>query len=153
MERQKPFVAYMQDTAAADALALGWARILGTRPHDEEDMVPVVVTPLLENDLRPGDECIWTRAGGSGVVVTICGGPFEADHNAGCYAVDCRGVVEIAGAKWLTRKPALKMFRLVFPDGDTRLGDVRERTVWFHIEAESREEAVRKLAAKLEEVV
>ena len=132
-ERAKPWV--------------GWLSYNGSNTHrgwvescrDGDYFVPVVVTPLLPDDPRPGE----TWIGDDGHARVVAGAIFW-DKEDGCVRVpfedgysddlsDCR------------RPPALKTFRLKQHTPLT----VYDRIT---VRAESREAALAKLAGALEEI-
>ena len=133
-ERREPFMAYMDH----DILE-AWRRG-GDEPSSGR--VPVVVTPLLLDDPRPGETWITV----TGRRVTITGAPFLAERDAWCVP----GISDLGRGHWtiasLRRPPALKTFRL---DGAYK----RPTTMTpFTVEAESRDAALDKLNDALEEV-
>ena len=131
-ERAKPVVAWMYKADFGYAVH---------RERAEGATIPVVVTPLLPDDPRPGET--WVSSSGE-IVVTSA--PFQWRHGRAVSCSDgyCRYISE------LRRKPALKTFAL---RGYVRThhNPLMDR-VPARIQAESREAALAKLADALDEV-
>ena len=132
-ERAKPFVAWMAHQAVDGTYRGGFFN----REGSSTLAVPVVVTPLLPDDPRPGET--WLDEHDRTVEIL---GPVTVDREGDVWVEGSRGVEFVAN---LRRHPVLKTFRL-----RCECGTVAE---WRHdIQAESREAAVKKLAESLEEV-
>lgn len=130
-ERGKAFVAWMSRGARSTDCVIHLQRAEG---HDTD--IPVVVTPLLPDDPRPGE--VWS---------------FDRQYDATVVGAPSLGLVPCTvpglwGGKAnhihrdnLHRKPVLKTYRLAHSFGG-----------WVSFPAESREAALAKLAESLEEV-
>ena len=149
-ERAKPFVAWMggEDCRAIPAGGVRSFWLAGQEEHRAAPptyTVPVVVTPLLPDDPRPGET--WVSCGGQ-MPREITGAPFV--HYDGKVYVPVRtatggGFDEVAR---LRRPPVMKTFRVQ----SALDNDIGGGMCHINVRAESREEAVRKLAESLEEV-
>ena len=144
-ERRAPFVAWVYDEAvehqAKDwdsgvGLASRWW-LCGDAPSNP-GYVPVVVTPLLPDDPRPGET--WLDAERRSV--TVLTAPFQSekgpDHYWSRVVVRRGATLVIVVVRDLRRPPVLKTYRLGYTGSIVR--------------AESREAALAKLASALEEV-
>ena len=109
--------------------------------YDDGDDVPVVVSPLLPDDPKPGDKMIWRIEGFRDDEVTVGGAPW------GDYVpvLTASGNHAFPSRQFLHRPPVLKTFRVKQSTPLT----VYDRIT---IRAESREAALAKLAESLEEV-
>ncbi len=143
-ERAKPFVAWMDRDNCWDGItdqqlaSVGGAKFFA-RP------CPVVVTPLLPDDPRPGETWLLDTTEQAPVKV-LCApsgrrGEMICEYTDG----DLAGRVCYVTKDFLRRAPVLKTFRVTMDFGHRG---------WCspEIRATSREEAVRKLADALEEV-
>jgi len=126
-ERAKPFVAWVGPTLSKE-----WSGHF-SRNETETYSVPVVMTPLLPDDPRPGETWLY-----KGMPRKVLSAPFM---RMGRPHVATEGVMVSVSS--LRRPPAFKTYRFMAHNG--------ARTC-VEIVAESREEAVRKLAESLEEV-
>lgn len=145
-EIAKPFVAWMSEWSVEQRS--GWADTERSTHYP----VPVVVTPLLPDDPRPGEvwiddsgDSVEILAGpvkhpehGQQVVVGICRKPDRQDAAGFLYSFD---------PARLRRPPVLKTFRMTWISGDGQ-----GLTCQSSIQAESREAALANLASALEEV-
>lgn len=138
-ERAKPFVAWMRKGAilnGEDGCLDG--RIVSA---DDGGHVPVVVTPLLPDDPRPGE--VWERTGKYGGRVTVLSAPIldSSGYGGDLWVATDKGHFRLAE---LRRKPALKTFTLAT--------GIMGAAGAYTVRAESREAALAKLSASLEEV-
>jgi hypothetical protein len=147
-ERQKPFVAwsweFMLDRLREGGAVTGrYAEFASTDEGCADLRVPVVVTPLLPDDPKPGE--VWLDGD---LRVTIVGAP-AGDGEDRVVAVTTDGRFQprfyTAWVHRLRRPPVLKTFRLHIDHGNYG---------WTspEITAESKDDAVAKIAASLQEV-
>jgi hypothetical protein len=137
-ERAKPFVAWM----GADAVPGLGVRGITSEPTPYY-AVPVVVTPLLPDDPRPGET--WQRwSGGRAEILAVFDGAASGERMA--YVRQSDGTGRVVSVSDLRRPPVLKTFRV--QAGDKLGGAMCQVTV----QATDREAALAKLAESLEEV-
>ena len=149
-ERAKPFVAWTPMRGSGvlghDLSHGGWDKMyydqhgLGTGDK-RNDLVPVVVTPLLPDDPRPGETWVATTTQKE---YTVLSAPVDI---AGGRAVFVAGNVGWFYVHNLRRPPVLKTFRMTWISGDGQ-----GLTCQSSIQAESREAAIAILTASLTEV-
>lgn len=111
---------------------------------------PVVVTPLLPDDPRPGET--WLYKGGlpSWVEAEIVSAPFPY-HGGEGVVMRTGGGTFITERHRLRRPPVLRTYRLKVDEWlDPIFGQTRSR--YHKVEAESKEAAIAKLSDALEEV-
>ncbi|MGE0161354.1 MAG: hypothetical protein AB7T31_18310 [Gemmatimonadales bacterium] len=140
MDRQKPYVRMIHPRS-------GTLHSRHAPSCDVDGCSQVVITPLLPDDPKPGEAMIW---GVNKRPVMVASAPFIGRHDEPCVAVNEGGIIHVASLKTLIRPPVLKTFALTVPDGATQL--VLPRHVRLKVEAESKDLALAKLAAMLEEV-
>lgn len=143
-ERGKPFVAYLPEAAVGGLRPAEWDHIAGS-PHEQgrglgnREWVPVVVTPLLPDDPKPGET--WLLP--SGDAAFILSPPYN-----GVVVIEAPtlrlGALGYDVAR-LTRPPVLKTYRV--PVWLTNDGGG-----WSYVKAESKEAALAKLSEALEEI-
>ena len=148
-ERGKPFVAWVAATsAAATGIPISPSvRRTPTRLHWYEGecgaQTPVVVTPLLPNDPKPGETWLWQHAVDErGHEVTIAGAPLPGVRHDPCVPVVWRdGTYAFASLANLRRPPVLKTYRVHHDEGHRG---------WTSpaIRAESPEDALAKLVVR-----
>jgi hypothetical protein len=150
-ERAKPFVAWLGND---EPIPAGYSRIaIFGRQQGSYDR-PVVVTPLLPGDPKPGEVWLWAdNMQKAGQPVEIFGAPYISGggdlvvpfgHDGKCY-----GAVAVAR---LRPKPTLKTFKIRQRIGDGVAVPGGEVLSYISVQAESKEAALAKLAAALEEV-
>lgn len=143
-ERAKPWVGWMMATNPPaphehDAI---YGSEESARRFDHGTPVPVVVTPLLPGDPRVGET--WLSKYGDRL--TILSGPIpSSDGDSPMYVATDHGHYRTTD---LRRPPVMKTFVLPANAGDWRLGP--QHVV---VQAESKNDAVEKLAQMLTEVV
>ena len=131
--RAKPFVAWMDKGGTV------WRH---SRPP--EPSTPVVVTPLLPDDPKPGE--VWVDDSGDEHI--IVGPPLAGMIQTYCTSKRERcSFPYLADLDDLTRKPVLKTFH-----ANTRKSDPTLAAIWIDIRAESKEAALAQIADLLKEV-
>lgn len=153
-ERAKPFVAYMSTAGVKHQAS---ANVDGGKWHIRSDAcgflpVPVVVTPLLPGDPKPNGD-IWLEQNGEECVV--CSAPYEDSY--GCMVVRVRDPRVTSTSRerridGLRPKPALRTFRLACDSTGVQPWGKIAHDSYVSVTAESKEAALAKIEAALEEV-
>jgi hypothetical protein len=142
-ERAKPFVAWWPNDWVGEWPAGVLTPLVVTKRRNYRNTVPVVVTPLLPDDPRPGET--WQRwSGGRAEILAVFDGAASGERMA--YVRQSDGTGRVVSVSDLRRPPVLKTFRV--QAGDKLGGAMCQVTV----QATDREAALAKLAESLEEV-
>ena len=129
-ERAKPFVAWMVRAEK------GFTAFSGPEYPGTGAEVPVVVTPLLPDDPKPGE--VWIDDGEEATIL----GPVTVDRECAAWVETSTGICLVSD---LRRPPVLKKFRVSGSIGHIYTGAI-------DVQAESKEAALKLLAATMEEV-
>lgn len=150
-ERAKPFVAWMGTHDRGEIPKSGIRNFYLASQEEHRAIpptytIPVVVTPLLPDDPRPGET--WQHMDNK---VTILSTPYSY-NDAVFVRVDGGGYVKSCFVKDLRRPAALKKYCLPLTKAQCIEIGIPSGVPYITVEAESKKAALDILAASIEEV-